>query len=151
MRQALSLSVACMVLLLASPTLSTSQETAGGTTKGYPTAVLSKPFTPMLGDMIALSVGELVTALKQYADAPTIAVYDRDANKIALIMYGGRSTLDGAKSSMDDARKLMQARIPIIGNLYHVTLAEANFAYVYYHDEKVLVRWEDGKYTVAGE
>jgi len=120
-------------------------------TTEYPRATLSKPYAATLGDLIALNTSELITSFKSMSDAPTIAIYDRDAKKIVIIQYGSRSSLDGAKKGIDDMRKSMGSIMQIVGGVYKVTIAEADFGYIYSHDGKELVRWEDGKYTVAGE
>ena len=137
--------------LLFCPPVSVSQVPTEQAARAYPKAILSNPFTPTLGDMIALSTSELVTSLRSGAYDPTIAIYDREAKRIAIIVYGSRSTLDGAKKSLDEVRSQMQSRSAMIGSLYHVTLSEADFTYIYYHGQVELVRWEDGKYTIGGE
>src|SRR5467141_1401538 len=82
----------CLFSLLIPPPACTGQENEQGTTTGYPKAVLVKRYTPMLGDLIALSASELISAFKGFSDAPAIAIFNRDAKKIVIIVYGSRST-----------------------------------------------------------
>lgn len=109
-------------IALASPVLGVAQQATESAAPTYPKADLSKPFAPTLGDVIAQSLADLVTAAKRSTDPPTLVVYDRDAKKIAVLIYGSKTTLD-----------------------------EADFGYLYYHGGKNLISWEDGKYTVGDE
>jgi len=120
-------------------------------TPTYPAAVLTKPYAPVLGDMIALNTSELLTALRANTDPPTVAIFDRDAEKVAVCVYGTRGTLDAGKKTLDLVREKMRILSPMIGYAYHVTLKTEGFGYIYFSNDKELVRWEDGKYTVASE
>lgn len=144
-RHSLLLAFALLLLIVTPPT------SVGQGSAPHPAAVLSKPYTPTLGDMVALSMSELMTALKGDMDAPSIAIYDREAKKVAVLVYGSKRTIDGAKESLDRMREKMEARSAIVGELYQVTLSTSDFGFVYYNGTKEIVRWEEGKYVVAAE
>jgi len=146
-----ALLAACLFSLLVPSAACQGQESDTAASTGYPRAMLGKPYTPMLGDLIALSTSELLSAFKGFSDSPAIAIYDRDAKRIVVIEYGSKSTLDGAKKAIDEMREAMKPKMMIVGSVYKLSLDGADFGYIYSHEGKELVRWEDGKYTVEGE
>lgn len=151
MRRTLALLLVALAALLWSPPTPSAQNSPGGGAPELPNADLAKPYAPVLGDLIALSTSQLITALKQGEGGPTIAVYDRDARKVLVITYGAWGGLDHAKASIDQTRKTLRADLQLIGPVYHVALQENAFAYAYYYQDKELVHWQDGKYSVEGE
>jgi len=72
-------------------------------TPARPRAILMKPYTPQLGDMIALTTAQLMTGLKTI-NVPTLTVYDRDVKRIGILVYGQKSTLDYADATLDGRR-----------------------------------------------
>jgi len=121
-------------------------------TPARPRAVLTKPYTPQLGDMIALTTAQLMTGLKTI-NAPTLTAYDRDAKRIGIFVYGQKATLDRAKAALDGLRDGMTGMIDVVGEIYGVKLDEKDFEYAYYDvaTGKELVHWADGTYTIGEE
>lgn len=117
-----------------------------------PRAILTKPYTPQLGDMIALTTGQLLTSLKTVT-APTLSVYDHEAKKVGIVVYGKKATLDAAKATLDGIRDSMTTMRDIVGAIYGVTLDEKDFEYAYYDiaSGAELVHWADGTYTLGEE
>jgi len=117
-----------------------------------PRAILTKPYTPQLGDMIALTTAQLMTGLKTIS-APTLTYYDRDAKRIGVYVYGQKATLDRAKSTLDELRDGMTGMIDAVGQIYGVKLDEKDFEYAYYDaaTDKELVHWADGTYMIGDE
>lgn len=117
-----------------------------------PRAILTKPYTPQLGDMIALTTAQLMTGLKTI-NAPTLTVYDRDAKRIGVFVYGQKATLDRAKTALDGLRDGMTSMIDAVGEIYGVKLDEKDFEYAYYDaaNGKELVHWANGTYTLGEE
>lgn len=121
-------------------------------TPARPRAILTKPYTPQLGDMIALTTAQLMTGLKTI-NAPTLAYYDRDAKRIGIYVYGQKATLDRAKTTLDGLRDGMTGMIDAVGEIYGVRLDEKDFEYAYYDaaNGKELVHWADGTYMIGEE
>ena len=121
-------------------------------TPARPRAILTKPYTPQLGDMIALTTAQLMTGLKTI-NAPTLTIYDRDAKRIGILVYGPKATLDRAKSTLDGLRGNMAWMTETVGAIYGVTLDEKDFEYSYYDTAsgRELVHWVDGTYTIGEE
>jgi len=117
-----------------------------------PRAILTKAYTPQLGDMIALTTAQLMTGLKTI-NAPTLTVYDRDTKRIGILVYGQRATLDRAKATLDGLRESMAGMFDAVGAIYGVTLDEKDFEYAYYDaaSGRELVHWVDGTYTIGDE
>lgn len=117
-----------------------------------PRAILTKPYTPQLGDMIALTTAQLMTGLKTI-NAPTLTAYDRDAKRIGIFVYGQKATLDRAKATLDGLREGMTTMTDVVGAIYGVKLDEKDFEYAYYDaaNGKELVHWADGTYTLGEE
>lgn len=115
----------------------------------YPHAALAKPFTPTLGDMIALSTGQYLTGLKAVS-APTITAYDRDSQKVQIAVFGQASTIDAAKKTLDDLRGGLDEGV--LGSIYHVGIEEKDFQFYYYDvsgdQPKEVVHWADGQYSI---
>lgn len=119
-------------------------------TPARPRAILTKPYTPQLGDMIALTTAQLMTGLKTI-NAPTLTAYDRDAKRIGIFVYGQKATLDRAKGTLDGLREGMTTMIDVVGEIYGVKLDEKDFEYAYFDAAtgKELVQWADGTYTLG--
>ena len=102
--------------------------------------------------MIALTTAQLMTGLKTI-NAPTLTVYDREAKRIGILVYGQKATLDRAKSTLDGLRQNMAWMIETVGAIYGVTLDEKDFEYIYYDSAsgRELVHWADGTYTIGEE
>ena len=117
----------------------------------YPRAVLSKVYTPTLGEMIAQTITEVLGIMKPI-DAPILAVYERDEKKIELSVMGGRSSVDAAKQALDDLRA---KGYPLIGYFvgadYHASLDDTDVTLIYlnrFDGYKEVVRRENGRYVV---
>ncbi|WNG26188.1 hypothetical protein F0U62_20785 [Cystobacter fuscus] len=65
---------------------------------------LDKVATQEVGDIAATQVALFFATgvAKQEFDAPVLAQYDRGAKKLIVTIIGGRSTVEGARKSMDD-------------------------------------------------
>jgi len=121
-------------------------------TPARPRAILMKPYTPQLGDMIALTTAQLMTGLKTI-NVPTLTVYDRDVKRIGILVYGQKATLDRAKATLDGLRESMTGMMDAVGENYGVSLDEKDFEYAYYDatSGRELVHWANGTYTIGEE
>ncbi|HET9328872.1 MAG TPA: hypothetical protein VFQ05_19065 [Candidatus Eisenbacteria bacterium] len=114
-------------------------------------SALSKPYTPVLGEMIASTISGVLATSRTFDGALT-ATYDKQADKIVVILMGSQNSVDGAKSTMDGFRKnAMPVVAGAIQRQYGVTLNEdSQLLLVYQNRLKAteVVRRENGLYVV---
>lgn len=114
--------------------------------------VLSKPYTPVLGEMIASTVSGVLATAKA-SESPLSVAYDKQLGKIVVVMMGTHGSVDGAKSAVDNFRKnAMPVIADAIAKQYAVALDEdSQLLLVYQNRSKAyaeVVRRENGQYVV---
>jgi hypothetical protein len=126
------------------------------TQETLPAAVLSKPQVSTLGDMIALSMTQLVQVVRANESwtfsADVIGSYDREASKIQVSVYGTRTSVDEAKAGLEYFRaKIFPVLAAQIAKTYRVTLTESDLTLAYFNraqNFREIVRREANKYVV---
>lgn len=116
-----------------------------------PRALLTKPYAPVLGEMIALTLSDFFATVK-LNDVPIMASYDRTTKKVEIIMFGSRASADGAKESVADflakGFPLIEA---VVSSVYGPRLDEDQLRVIYYNRlnaNKEILRWEGGQYII---
>ncbi len=116
-----------------------------------PRALLTKPYVPVLGEFIALTLSDFFATAK-IVDSPIMASYDRATKKVEIIMFGVRASADGAKESVGD---FLTKGLPLIeavtSSVYGVRLDEDQFRVIYYNrlkENEEVLRWDGGQYII---
>lgn len=142
-RVVLALALASMLALVP------KQGIAADAEEKLPPAVLSKAYTVTLGHSIAATVSTFLAALKP-VNASMLAIYSDE--KIEVWVIGGRSSMDGAKETLEEFReKALPGVQGIVGAIYGVDLKDEQVTVVYlnsYAGNKEVLRRENGQYVV---
>ncbi len=143
----------CALAALASS--AAALDTPAPTARTWP-AVLSKPYAVTLGDMIAFCITQSMPVLKGPADydAGVIASYDHAGGKILVTIFGGRTSVDEAKVSMETFRtKVVPLLSAEVSKSYHVALDESALTIIYVTGPTMheVIRREGTKYLVSSE
>jgi hypothetical protein len=144
------LAVCCLTLVVGNSTIASAQE--GATEKAKPKKSMAMPYTPTLGELLALSASQLLATMKPF-DAPVMVAYDRDAKNLEVGIFGIQSSVDWAKKSVEEFR---QKAVPLIQFValegYGVELTDEDITIVYLNrtsENAEVLRREKGKYIVA--
>ena len=149
MKAALMVVLASVVLFGSLPAIAASDPDTSTTPP--PRALLTKPYAPVLGEMIALTLSDFFATAK-LIDSPIMASYDRATQKVEIIMFGVRASADGAKESVSDflakGFPLIEA---VVSSVYGPRLDEDQLRVIYYNRlnaNKEILRWEGGQYII---
>jgi len=116
-----------------------------------PRAVLTKPYAPVLGEMMAFTLSDFFATAK-IVDSPILASYDKATKKIEIIMFGARASADGAKESVGDfLAKGLPLIEAVVSSVYGPRLDEDQLRVIYYNrlkENEEVLRWEGGQYII---
>ena len=141
MRRAMIVAVLVMIL---GPGVLLAEEARGQSN-------LDAPCTITTGQLLALSVPGIVKNSGLF-DGSMVAVYNKDKKKIELRVFGAKTTVDGAKGTLEVFKT--NGLDPLIGTLaemYGVPLVQNDFVLTYlnrYKDNQEIIRLEDGQYII---
>lgn len=113
-----------------------------------PAKELASPARITMGDWKAMQLNTAFSSgmVKARFDAPVVATFDAEAKKLLVKIYGSRSTVEGAKESVEDLRA-------VIGDLFRGELDDSNLTIIYFTggaasaSPKEIVRREAGKFV----
>lgn len=112
-----------------------------------PAKELGSPARISMGEWKAMQLNAAFSfgLVKARFDAPMIATFDVQVKKIIVKVYGSRSTVEGAKESVEDVRA-------VISDLFRGELDDSNLEVIYFNgasstSPKEIVRREGGKYV----
>ena len=112
---------------------------------------LAANFQPTWGSELASMLSDVLPVVTHQAgyDVSLLVAYDQDTNIIQILIFGSRTTIDSAKTSTDDFRaKGLTPAIRILADTHGVTLNPDQYRITYMSSGKVMLTFEDGKYTV---
>ena len=114
---------------------------------------LSSAYQMKLGDYAALILPELLK-VRSDLDAPVVATYEPDLNTIAVEIFGGRNTAEGAKETIQNYVQFLQTtHIPYLARRFGLTLTDQDYSILYYDrtvpgGPKLILRYAKGQYTL---
>jgi hypothetical protein len=156
--------VLCTLGALASAAMAADNQAATPAT--LPAAVLTKPYTVMLGDMLASAMTQLVPVVKASEsfqwriDGQVVITYDHTSSKLVVSVfadppiggYGAPGVVDKAKASLEYFRgKVFPVIATSVGQTYGVSLNDTDLTLVYFNrgTMKEVIRREGAKYLVS--
>jgi hypothetical protein len=110
---------------------------------------LDSPYTPKLGDFLALEISAGFASLKTI-DAPIIVSYDAEKKKLVVLVVGSRSQAADSKEIIEKLVELVALMSPASLKERGVPLGDDNVIYIYRNKAKRdvdLLKREGGKYT----
>jgi hypothetical protein len=113
------------------------------------TVTLDSPYTPKLGDFLALELSAGFASLKTI-DAPIIVSYDLEKKKLLVLVVGSRAQPADAKETIEKLAELVALMSPSALKERGVAIGDDNVIYIYRNKSKResdLLKRENGKYT----
>ncbi len=111
---------------------------------------LNSTYPFRIGDYAALILPELLRVGK--FEASTIAIYDPASETIEVQIFGGLSTAEGAKESIQEAFRLIRSsHIPYVARRFALTMTDNDYAISYYDriaGNKLVIQYAKGQYTL---
>jgi hypothetical protein len=111
---------------------------------------LAKPYSLVVGEVVASNVSELITNF-QMVRMPVLAAYDKDEDKIGILLFGESAGVDDAKQVLSAFRSTALEPIrEFIKYVQEIELTEEDFVLVYYDRNKnePVLEWRDGEYKM---
>jgi hypothetical protein len=117
------------------------------------TVELAASYQPTWGGEIASTLNDLLPVLGRVAgyEINLLVGFNQRKEAVEITLFGGRTTIDSAKSSTDDFRsKVLAGALTVLAGTYGITLRPDQYRITYVNQEskKALLIFEDGKYTV---
>jgi len=109
---------------------------------------LVAPYATKVGDLAALQIGSTLISLRA-VDAPTSVHFDPSAKTVNVLIYGQRSSVEGAKEILEGVRAMLSKIAPQLKAQYGAEIDDTNVTLIYYNrnkDNAELLRREGGKY-----
>ena len=117
-------------------------------------ADLGRPVQVKLGHLVALTLNNVIEANMKSGEkwvAPVLVTFDDDADRLGITIFGGRNTIDSAKESLEDFRKLiLGGSLELVNTLLKTSVTESlmEIEYVNRKTQKSMVVFKDGQYII---
>ena len=145
--------MALLVLGLSAPLVAGAQSSTSKLPKS--SSPLAQPYAMTMGDVAALSMTAYASVIRATSggyDAPVIVTFNRETQQLVIRIFGARSGLEEAKSSVNrfrnEVQPMLTAYVAVMTGV-QIDDSQISLAYLDRNQTKEIVRYEGGRYVVS--
>lgn len=110
---------------------------------------LAATYSLSTGQFVALIIPSLISNF-HLVNAPVLAAYDPDEDKIEVLIFGQQATVDAARQAIEEFQQKLELIRNVIEITHELKLDDEDFSLGYYDisKDKLVLEWIDGEYKM---